>query len=180
MSGLNINAAFIREELLDGSIGMRLGHLAQARARAATDEQIDEALDLTFGDDDHPIHAALDALVESTYDRLAEIMRRSEEMQRLSAAMWRAEKMKELVRLIRSALPSGTPIEIIGDAIAIGELRTDGLAPLAVFDRDEDGWELLAPDPHGPQRNATDRVREVAVTLEVPDAVRELWDEITS
>lgn len=54
-------------------------------------------------------------------------------------------------------------VEVCGDdTITVGELRADGLAPMTLRrESDNDEWEVIAPDPSGPQNNLTDIVEPV-------------------
>lgn len=67
------------------------------------------------------------------------------------------DEQSAVLKHLHLILP-GIPAEIVGNAIAIGELRPDQLAPL-VLDWDAIGGyvELRAADPWGHQRNVTDR-----------------------
>lgn len=167
MTGLNINPALIREEVLEGNIGLRLGTQAQTDLQAATDAQIDEALDRVFDQQDHPIHEAVDAVVVSVTENLAE------ESTDITA-------LQQLETQIRAALPAGTAVEMTDEAILIGGLRADELTPLTIFDHVGDGFVAIAPDPHSHQRNTTDIVRTIRDEREVPAVAAALWDEINA
>lgn len=70
MAGLTINSDLIREEILDGAVGIRLGDRVQTIVGELTDEQIDQALDEVLSDDTHPIYLALEGLVHSVSETL--------------------------------------------------------------------------------------------------------------
>lgn len=165
MSGLIINNGFITEEVLEGAIGLELGHLDRTRVRAASAADIDEALDTVLGRDSHPIHEALNELVRDTVRQLEAIS---------------AERFlvtENLAEKIREALPEGVRVEQIdADAIGIGTLRRDGVYAVAVLRTSDGAHEIIYPDPKGPQQNVTDRVTVEHDPRNVPQIVRRSWD----
>lgn len=165
MSGLNINNGFITEEVLEGAIGLELGHLDRARVRAASAADIDEALDTVLGRDDHLIHEALNELVRDTVRQLEAIS---------------AERFlvtENLAEKIREALPDGVRVEQVDtDSIGIGTLREDGVYAVAVLRTSDGAHEVIYPDPSGPQRSSTDRSVVEHDPRNVPRVVRRSWD----
>lgn len=85
----------------------------------------------------------------------------------------------QIIAVISAALPEGVSVQAATtDAIAVGEPRGDGLAPLAVIDYGRAGYQIICPDPVGAQTNSTDIVIHVRDTNDLPEAVVHAWTEL--
>lgn len=142
---INIDAEFIKQEILNGSIGTRLTNSLRDSIDQMPDEQIDALIDEVYENTKHPIHGALDSLVRS----IAELQRRN---------LRRTADQTKVLEELKPIMPN-VPMEIVANAITLGSLRKDELAPMAILWNEEDLGciEFIAPDPHGPQRNLTDQ-----------------------
>lgn len=63
-----INGAFLREEVLDGTIGLELDAATHQLIADASDAELDGLVDAVFGMDDHPIHDALSCFVRTAVE----------------------------------------------------------------------------------------------------------------
>lgn len=63
-----INGAFLREEILDGAIGLELDAATRQLFADASDAELDGLVDTVFGMVDHPIHDALSCFVRTAVE----------------------------------------------------------------------------------------------------------------
>lgn len=146
-----IDAAFVRERLY-GSGGTRLSRAVRDSIVMLSNRQLEDLIAEVMGNPRHQVHAGLDALARS----VAELHRKNER---------RLRSQRAVVDCLAEIMP-GTPSEVVSsDTVSVGRLRDDELAEMSIVwdEYSGDTVELRAPDPHGPQRNITDRLEVVVV-----------------
>lgn len=72
--GININGAFLREELVDGSVGMNYPEKTREIFAGLTDEQFEDIVNQEFNDPDTRLNALLDQIVTILANRTSRMI----------------------------------------------------------------------------------------------------------
>lgn len=142
---INIDASFIRQEILTGSSAETLPDTLRESLAVQSDQHINELITETYGNIDHPIHEALSELVRS----VAALHQSHQPSQ--------PEPLQALLKQLREVM--SVPVELVGDALSIGSTRADELVEMTVIISEDvpDTIELRAADPLRHQSNLSDR-----------------------
>ena len=121
--GININGAFLREELVDGSIGLNYPEKTREVFAELTDEQFETIISEELNAPDTPINGLLDRIVTTLADRITSMIEPNSKGIVFEAYIFSGPGMEEWVHL-KTKNNTWVPSELdVTKALEIAEIE---------------------------------------------------------